>query len=224
MSGCVSSVPTDASLLSVDLQDDPLSPEQVLVIADAPGRYRIDVVAPSADVPAGRYTLGIEAIRPATGVDAIRVGAMRKLEAGFRLRRAAEAASRRQALTELEAARSAFREVDDREGEARALVQIGFVSHYLGRPEGPDIARQALALCRALGNPLRLAEALNVIGQIQDRSGQGAAGPRIRTARRSVSRSRRATPTRNRAFGSTSGCSTGGAAISNGPSTSYGER
>ena len=223
MSGCVSSVPTNAELLSVDLQDDPLSPEQLLVIADAPGLYRIDVVAPSADVPAGRYTLSIEAIRPATGVDAIRVGAMRKLEAGFRLRRAGEAASRRQALTELEAARSAFREVDDREGEARALVQIGLVSHYLGRPEGLDIARQALALCRALGNPLRLAEALNVIGQIQDRSGQGAQALES-TARRSVSRSRRATPTRNRSFGSTSGRSTGGAAISNGPSTSYAER
>ena len=166
--------PDGRELLSVDLQDDPLSPEQVLFIAEAPGRYRIDVVAPSADVPAGRYTLSIEAIRPATRTDTVRVGGMRNLEAGFGLRRAAEAASRRQALTALEAARAAFREVDDREGEARALVQIGVISHYLGRPEGPDIARQALALCRALGNPLRLVEALNALAQIQDRLGQGA--------------------------------------------------
>lgn len=166
--------PDGREILSVDLQDDPLSPEQVLVVADTPGLYRIDVVAPTADVPTGRYTLSIEAVSPATGVDAIRIGAMRKLEAGFRLRRTAEAASRRQALAELEAARSAFREVDDREGEARALMQIALISHYLGRPEGLDLARQALALCRALGNPLRLAEALNGIGQIQDRGGQGA--------------------------------------------------
>ena len=166
--------PDGRELLSVDLVEDPSSPEQIQAIVDSPGRYRIEVVPPSAAIPSGRYVLRIEAIRPASRVDAIRVGAMRHLEAGFRLRYSPEAATRRESLTHFEAALSAFREVGDREGEARALVETGNASIYLARPETRDIALQALALCRQLGNPLRLAEALSLMGRVQDLAGQTA--------------------------------------------------
>jgi CHAT domain-containing protein/tetratricopeptide (TPR) repeat protein len=164
--------PEGRELLSSDLLDDPMTPEQILAVAETPGCYQIKVVSPTENVPAGRYVIRLEAQRPATSVDVIRVGAMRDLEAGFRARYAPDAASHRQAITRLETARSSFREAGDREGEARALLEIATDGVYLARPEAFDQAIQALVAYRELDDKVRLGEALNLLARIHDRNGE----------------------------------------------------
>jgi CHAT domain-containing protein/tetratricopeptide (TPR) repeat protein len=164
--------PDGRDLLLVNLLEDPMTPEQILAVAETPGRYQIKVVSSTEDVPAGRYAIRIEALRPATSMDVVRVGAMRNLEAGFRARYAPDAASHRQAILRLQTAMSAFREAGDRESEARALLEIATDGSYLARPEAFEQAKQALALYRELDDKVRVVEALNLLGRIHDRHGE----------------------------------------------------
>jgi len=163
--------PDGRDVLTADLKQDPMTAERILAVAETTGRHRIEVSSASENAPAGRYVIRVDALRPASRVDVVRAGAMRSLEAGFHSRDDS-AGARQQAVTEVEAALSAFRAAGDRGSEAPALVQIAKLSDQLERPEALDRAREAVALCLQLDDRGWRQEAFNQLGIVHEKRGQ----------------------------------------------------
>jgi CHAT domain-containing protein/tetratricopeptide (TPR) repeat protein len=168
--------PTGHDLLTVDLSTDPDSAEPIVLVAPVSGRYQIKVKPIGDGVPAGRYTIAIEDQHPAVALDATEVAAMRSLEIAARGNRTRNAASLRESEEQSAAAEAGFRETHDRLGEARALVERAKSSYYRSAPDSRDRARDAVALCRTVGDPSRLADALFMLAITEIRGGDIPAG------------------------------------------------
>ena len=162
--------PNGGELLATDTSSDQVTPEAILAIADVEGRHDITVRAAVAGVPAGRYAIRIEALRPATDVDAVRVRAMRDLEGGIRLRLTLQPKAMEQAIAPLEAARAGFREAADRHNETRAAYEVASNLQNLAKPEGLEGARHVLAAYRELGDEVGTAKIMHVIGAFHERA------------------------------------------------------
>lgn len=164
--------PDGPKLLAVDISPDQVVAEDIFTIVVRPGRYQLTVKPAVAGTPAGRYLVRIEAVRPATADDAVRVGARRTLEAAVRLAQSNDNNEWQRAVQPLKDALAGFQRVGDRESEAIALLDAARNSRDLGRPEAREFADQALALYRALGDAIGIARTTSVIGSIHARRGE----------------------------------------------------
>jgi CHAT domain-containing protein/Tfp pilus assembly protein PilF len=180
--------PDGRELLANDWSSDHVVPETMMIIAETKGRYRVIVKPAVEGALAGRYAIHVEALRPATPEDAIRARVMRTFEAGMRLRRGTQPTEWKQAVGPLQDAVEGFREVGDREHEARALLEAAANGNNLLAPEARDLANRALAIYRALGDEIGAARAIGMLGYFYMGSGDSAEALRWLTDSLSLNR------------------------------------
>ena len=139
--------------------------EQVSLVAEVSGEYRIEVRPVEKDAASGRYELKIEELRGARPQDRSRVAAERVFADGQLLRAQQTAESRRQAIQKYEESLPLWRAASDIRGEAEALSKISEVSHELSENRTAlERGEQALLLWRAVGDRSWEAGTLNRIG------------------------------------------------------------
>ena len=116
--------PDGSEVVSVSGMDDEFRPETLVAIADVDGRHLIQVrPAPEART-GGRYAIRVEASRPATPEDHRRIDTERTFTRGRQVRDPGRAATWPEALTLLTTALGGFREISDRRGEMKTLIEI----------------------------------------------------------------------------------------------------
>jgi CHAT domain-containing protein/Flp pilus assembly protein TadD len=156
--------PDGSEAVSVSGMDDELRPETLVAIADVDGRHLIQVrPAPEART-GGRYAIRVEASRPSTPEDHRRIETERTFTRGRQVRDPGRAATWPEALTLLTTALGGFRELADRRGEMKTLIEMAITQYYLSMPEALDTARQAERLARELGDRPAAARALKSAG------------------------------------------------------------
>ena len=148
--------------------------EEVLsLVTDMPGDFRLEVTARPESTNAGEYVLLWEEARPATAREALRIEAEELHYRGRHLRQLSSGKKRREAVTLFRHALPLWRELEDRDGEADSLDQIGGVHLTLGEPrQALRHFQQALDLYTDSGNRRGRADAHNDIGIALVRLGQ----------------------------------------------------
>ncbi len=158
------------TLAAVDSNNGILGPEPLPVIAEAAGRYRLEIRSSSPF--AGRCVLRLDALRQATASDRARIEAERVLAAGEELRQHGDPASLRQAVEREKEALARFRALGARAREAEILFSLGRAHSGLKEPEASaGFYRQALALYRTLGDRPQTGVTLTNLGYWE--SGRG---------------------------------------------------
>jgi CHAT domain-containing protein/tetratricopeptide (TPR) repeat protein len=156
--------PNAADGMTIDAMDDEFRPETVVLIADTDGTYTLAIRPSSSARTDGRYVIRVDAIRPAADDDNIRVSAERAFVTGRKTRSPSASATWPEALAEFEKALGAYRQLSDRAGEMKTLLEIGITHYYLSRAEALASARAAERLARELGDWPAVARALRSAG------------------------------------------------------------
>lgn len=165
--------PDGKKLLEVDSPNGTQGPETVVLVAEAPGVYRMEVRSPGKDAPGGRYEVKLEELRAATEQDRSRIAAKRALMEGSQLREQATAESLRKAIKKYEEAVLLWRGVGDLSKEAFTLHSIGAVYSELGEMQNAmAYYHKALPLRRAVGDRGGESVTLIDIGGIYASSGE----------------------------------------------------
>jgi len=157
-------------LVEVDRPSEAEGKERVHLVAEAAGRYRIEVNCPDCSRP-GQYLARVEALRPATAADRRRAAA----ERSFYEARGWEGKPPpfRQAVAKFEKALRIFEELGARGRQAEALYRLGKLhqdAHHYG--EALDLFQRSAALYGALHDHLFIARAYNRIGAIHAETGE----------------------------------------------------
>jgi len=179
--------PDGSDLLTVQTALNTFGDEALAAIADAAGRYTLVLRRMAATEVSGRYILTVDALRAATPLDAVWIEAERALARGTS-HKSTGLAAYPQALDQFNIALARYRDVADRRGELRALLELGAAQGDLGRPEELTIGQQADRLARELGNEPARALALAMVGRAFDRMGDMTAALRRYEEALSISR------------------------------------
>ena len=161
--------PEDSSLFKVDSPRGELGQEQIFLIPQASGLFRLDVFCEQESVPAGGYKLKLTAKSPDDN-ERRHAHAFQLFQEGETLRRNDEdPAAGGQAVAKYEEALKVWRELGDREWEAECLFRIGQVRQYrLDDKEGALTAGQeAIPLFQAVGKRDLEGVVLNRLGEIE---------------------------------------------------------
>ena len=150
--------------------------ESLWVLPESAGEYKLEVSPIDKQAEAGRYGLRIEKIgkwEEATTRDRDFVTAHRTFREAGKLRDQGTADSLRQAIEKYKEATPLWRSVEDRNGEANAINETGFVYALLGESQKAlEYYRQALSLWRGVKNHREEAIALQNIGMAHVRLGK----------------------------------------------------
>ncbi|MCI0485008.1 MAG: CHAT domain-containing protein [Blastocatellia bacterium] len=140
-------------------------PTHVSLIATVTGVYRLEVLSPEENKHDGRYELSLEPARKATARDRKSLAAEQACARADILRAEWKATSLRKAITLYEGSLSVWRSIDDRLGEASALINIGDTYSTMGENrKSLDYFERGLSLSRAIGDQLLEIESLNRLG------------------------------------------------------------
>jgi CHAT domain-containing protein/tetratricopeptide (TPR) repeat protein len=121
--------------------------ESILFIAEAAGRYRVEVSATEKEALGGRYEIKIAESHAAIAADRERVAAEDAQLAGDQLLAQATGETQRRSLDKFQEALRLSRNLNDRQREAIALYSLGRASHALGEQSvALNYYTQALAL------------------------------------------------------------------------------
>jgi CHAT domain-containing protein len=179
--------PDGSEAVTVDTGGNTFDDEALAAIADTTGSYTLVLRRVAATELSGQYRLTVDALRAATLSDSVWNEAERAFARGTSHKRAAPAGYA-QALDEFGAALARYREVADRGGELRALVEVAVAQTELAQPDPLTTAQQAERLARDLGNEPARALALALIGRSFDRAGDLTAALRPYEEALSISR------------------------------------
>jgi len=158
---------------AVDGFNGMIGPEPLPVVAEAGGRFRLEIQSLTSGAPTGRYVLHLAALRPATVHDRGRVEAERMLAEGVRLYQEDTPASLLTALERSQEALVRFRTLRLPEREAAALFCLGKASGSLGNREtAANFYQQALALFRRLGDEADVGITLSNLGALERLGGR----------------------------------------------------
>lgn len=153
--------PDGRALLRLDTPVGREEPEDLPLVAEAEGTYRVAVESLERSTP-GRYRLEVTALRPATGRDRLRARAVASLAAGHELRRGgawADAAVAYQGAAEAwRLAGEPGRQADSLEWAARCFSHQGFEG------EAAELLARSVEGFRVSGMIARQAEALEELG------------------------------------------------------------
>ncbi|MEA2206049.1 MAG: hypothetical protein QOE77_2825 [Blastocatellia bacterium] len=162
----------DETKLSVVDNDTTMGSESIVVIADAPGDYRVEVQSRNKGSKAGTYQITLTELRTATAKDRDHLAAEIKFEEGNRLRDERTADSRRKGIEQYEAALKLWREAGEKKGEAYTFNEIGVLYATLGEPQKAlGYYDQAVTLWRQMGDRLNEGNTKNNIGSAYTRLG-----------------------------------------------------
>jgi CHAT domain-containing protein/tetratricopeptide (TPR) repeat protein len=157
-------------LFEVDRPYDDVGAEQVYLVAETSGRYRLEVTSFKRDAR-GRYLARVEALRPARRGDRRRVAAERALSETRDWPRRAPGFL--EAVAKLEKARRLFAELGARDRQAEACYQLG-KRHLLRRDyrEALELFQSANVLYRGLRDHRFIAVTYNEIGRAHAEMGE----------------------------------------------------
>lgn len=156
--------PTGHELLTVDAMDDEYRQETLVLTAVGEGFYRIYVMAAPRVRVAGRYRIRVDVTSPARDEHLVAIRAEQRFARGRRVREPHRAATWPDALDLFTSALADYRQLADRAGELKALIEIAITQYYLSRPEAVGTARAAERLARELGDRAAAARALKSAG------------------------------------------------------------
>ncbi|HEY4587930.1 MAG TPA: tetratricopeptide repeat protein, partial [Thermoanaerobaculia bacterium] len=158
---------------AIDSLNGMIGPEPLPFVAEAGGRFRLEIGSLAAGAPAGRYVLRLDAWRPATAHDRARVEAERMLAAGVRLYQEDKPSSLPETLALEKEALARFRALGLPAREAEALSSLGAYHDRLHEGKAAaDFYRQALTIFEALGNEARVGATLSSLGKLERDSGR----------------------------------------------------
>ena len=148
--------------------------ESILLVAEQPGEYRVDVRSPNSKAPAGRYQIHVVALREATVVDKGHAAALVAFDEGRKLRSQQNATSLRAAIEKYEQALSLFRAAGDKYRAGMTLQAMGMSYFPLNEfRKALDCFNQALALAIELndkrfqaGTETWVAGMLDILGDV----------------------------------------------------------
>jgi CHAT domain-containing protein/Tfp pilus assembly protein PilF len=145
--------PNGQKVVELDTPSYNVGPEPIAVIADVAGAYLLEVTSPDKDVPAARYQVRLEELRPATPPDTIRINAQKAFTEAKPLRNQRTRASYRNAIDKyLEAVRG-WRTLNDAQMKAYTLNEMGLIYSDIGEyQKGLDAYVEARALYTQLGD------------------------------------------------------------------------
>lgn len=148
---------------AVDSPNGRRGPEELLVIAERAGEYRIEVAAP-ATAPPGDYRFVEPLIRPATPDDRQLVEADRQERRGYQLADAAD--DPRSAIAPLEQALAYWQRRGELARQAATLAALGIAYRRLDgeRRRALAVSDQAAELYRRLGDDYQLGHVLLLTG------------------------------------------------------------
>ncbi|HKD43914.1 MAG TPA: CHAT domain-containing protein, partial [Myxococcaceae bacterium] len=152
--------------------DDPITsyePEEMGLVAEVSGVYRMEVKATRRRLSTGAYEMIIAELRPAAPRDTARVAAERVFAEATELLEGSNAESFRKAIEKFEQALPMWRTIGDKRGEGRTLALMGFACqrHSLrDREKTTGYLTQALSLHRDAGDRVAEAFTLNTLGRV----------------------------------------------------------
>jgi CHAT domain-containing protein/tetratricopeptide (TPR) repeat protein len=163
----------DGHQLSVaDSPNDLWGPEPVLLVAETPGDYRVEVRAPNSKAPAGRYEIKPFTVREATSADRVHVTAERLFDEGRKLRAGQTAAERRASIEKYEQALPLFGAAGDSYRQALTHLSIGFAYAQLSEYRSAvNYGNESLSLARALDEHRLEAAIETFLGAMHDALG-----------------------------------------------------
>lgn len=157
----------DKPVGSMDSPNGRYGLEQISMIAEAPGIYRLEVASGDKNVSAGRYRVTVEPMRTPSDRDHARITAERTLLEAAQLQGQGSAESSRKAIEKYVASLPLWRTVGDRYQEALTTESIGSVYDDLGeKQKALDYYSQALPLERAVGDQSGEGGTLDNIGSV----------------------------------------------------------
>ncbi|MGH9845735.1 MAG: tetratricopeptide repeat protein, partial [Blastocatellia bacterium] len=165
--------PNGAKLVEMDGTNGAFGPEQVTLVAEDAGAYRLELRSLEKNAPAGHYEVKLEALRAATPQDKSRIAAQQAYLDAKPLRHQQTADSQRAAIGKYREALSVWRTLGDRRMEAFALHDLGFIHGDLGEyQQALEAYSQARASYKLLDNWRGQAAVLNNIGWIYSALGE----------------------------------------------------
>ena len=152
-------------LTEVDSPNGTQGPEPISFIAQAPGSYRLEVVAQDKSAAPARYAIKIETLRDSTALDRDRIAAETVTAEVVQLRAQGTAASLRKALERAGEALPLWRSANDLRGEASALFTMGVIYWELGDSQKSlESYTPALSIWRSLADLREEARTLHSLG------------------------------------------------------------
>jgi CHAT domain-containing protein/tetratricopeptide (TPR) repeat protein len=146
-------------------------PMSVWLTAPLPGAYVLAVSATDTGGLTGQVTVELASVRTGTGDDRSRSDAQQKLCEGLRLRDRGTSDALQSAIADYKRALELW-PADDATGRADTLVAMALAYYDRGdNQESLDVASQALAAFRALGDQRGEGAALDVMGEAADAMG-----------------------------------------------------
>ncbi len=159
--------PDGQKIVEMDSPTGTQGVESVAHVADIEGVYRVEVRALEERAPAGRYTMRLEELRPATEQDRTRIAADRAFAEATLLTAQQTADALRRAIGKYEEAARLYRALDDRRKEAGSLYLTSAVSFLIGEiRKALEYLGQALPIFRAVGDRQGEAITLHSIGRV----------------------------------------------------------
>jgi CHAT domain-containing protein/tetratricopeptide (TPR) repeat protein len=141
-------------------------PEDVELIADVPGLYRLRVVASEPHAPNGRYEIVLRERELATGRHRERIVAARAFARGAQSNRQGTRQAMLEALEHFSDALAHWRSAEDRVEAAKTLYTSGLTHIEIGhQQEALDLSTQAVALAHAANDLKTEARALDAVGE-----------------------------------------------------------
>lgn len=169
------SLSTEAGVVhaSVDDLESPKGSEEIALVTEAAGVFRLEVRAGEDGPAAGRYVVRLAQVRAASPSNRERIAAERLLIEGNRLLWQKTAAARLRAIEKYKEGALAFRRAGERSREAGATNNVGLFYLWLGEMQAAfEHCERALSIWREAGDRRGEARALNVLGQLHSSTGE----------------------------------------------------
>ena len=170
--------PASKSIVSLDGPNGRFGPEEIAVVAESSGIYRIQIRSANATAAAGQFKITIADLRAPTDADRDRVAAESLyVEAVMKLQPQRTAAARLAAIEKFRQALVYFRAKGEVYRQAWIMHTIVLLHAQRGEFKNAlELANQTLPLFRSVSDPLGEASTLNFLGGMSDVLGdpQGA--------------------------------------------------
>lgn len=159
--------PNGVKLVETDGTNGAYGPEQVVLVAEDAGTYRLEVRSLEKSAPAGRYEVKLETLRTTLPQDENRIRAQQAYLDARRLRNEEAANSQRAAIAKYKEALVMWQAAKDRRMETIALHDLGVLYGDLGEyQQALEAYFQARSGYQSLGDWRGQAAVLNNIGWI----------------------------------------------------------
>lgn len=166
--------PDGQKLLEVDNPNSRVGLESVSVIAETPGRYRLEVRSLTQKAVTGRYEIRLDPLHAVTAKDRLRLSAEKGFAEAQKLVKEAKTPELQRAASDrLEENLTLWRQLGGKYWEAFTLASIGGIRRLQNHPEQAlTFLNQALSLYRALENQQSIASTLYDLGTIHYTRGE----------------------------------------------------